>query len=111
MAMHTLPAGERYDWWRILHDLERCGVSLKSIVEATDIPKSTLLGYKNLDAEPKHADGTHLLALWVQHMCPALPVKKGSTRIRRVERRPARNPLAPAASSPWAVSPGQASRR
>jgi hypothetical protein len=80
----TIPAGHRCDWWRIVTDLQM-HMSLEAIVEVTLIPKSTILGYKNIGAEPKHADGERLLALWRQRMLPPLPVVAGTTRSRRAE--------------------------
>lgn len=84
----ALSPDQRYDWWRILQDLSMHGMSLEAISEVTGIPKSTLLGYKNLDAEPKHADGERLVALWRARMVPPLPILSGSSvRQERVARR------------------------
>lgn len=81
--MTELPQGHRIDWWRMIEDLRRTGLSIESIADATKIPKSTLLGYRNLDAEPKHADGECLRRLWLQRMVPPLPTKLGSVRSHR----------------------------
>lgn len=78
----TLAPDQRYDWWRILEDLRMHQMSLESISDATSIPKSTLLGYKNLQAEPKHADGERLIAVWRTRMLPPLPVVTDSVRNR-----------------------------
>jgi hypothetical protein len=80
----TLATGHRIDWWQIIEDLRRTGLSVEKIADATEIPKSTLLGYRNLDAEPKHADGEQLRQLWMRRMVPPLPVQLGSVRSRRV---------------------------
>lgn len=85
--LQTLAPDQRVDWWQILQDLSMHGLSLEAISEVTSIPKSTLLGYKNLDAEPKHADGERLKALWWQRMVPPLPVIPGSVRQERVSKR------------------------
>lgn len=82
---YTIPPGHRCDWWRVIQDLQMHGMSMEAIAEITFIPKSTLMGYKNQDAEPKHADGERLLALWRTRMLPPLPVVEGTTRSRRVE--------------------------
>lgn len=64
----------RVDWFRVLADLAYAGVSLAATSERTSIPRSTLHGYKCLDAEPRHADGEAVLALWRQHMPPGEPI-------------------------------------
>ena len=79
--MQLLTQGFRINWWQVIEDLRRTGLSVEKIVESTEIPKSTLLGYRNLDAEPKHADGEQLKQLWLRRMVPPLPVMAGNTRI------------------------------
>ncbi len=79
-----IPAGHRANWWQIVTDLQM-HLSLEAISEVTCIPKSTIMGYKNTDAEPKHADGERLIALWRQRMLPPLPLVEGTTRSRRAE--------------------------
>lgn len=78
-----LAPDQRYDWWRIISDLLRDGVSIQAICESTGIPKSTLLGYRNLDAEPKHADGQRLAGLWALRNDEDPPIRCGSVRIDR----------------------------
>lgn len=80
-----LPQGHRIDWWRMIEDLRRTGLSLEAIADSTKIPKSTLMGYRNTDAEPKHADGEQLKQLWLRRMVPPMPVQKGSVRSHRAE--------------------------
>ena len=84
--MNELAQGKRIDWWKLIEDLRRSGLSMEGIATGTFIPKSTLLGYRNLDAEPKHADGEQLKQLWLRRMVPPLPTQDGSVRIRRNER-------------------------
>jgi len=72
----------RVDWWRVINDLSQKGMSLEVISGLTTIPKATLAGYKNLNVEPKHADGERLVALWKRTMMPVLPVNVGSVRNR-----------------------------
>lgn len=72
----------RVDWWRILNDLNTKGMGMRTISDLTSIPLATLAGYKNLNVEPKHADGERLLVLWRRNMMPALPVVTGSVRNR-----------------------------
>lgn len=85
MLTYTIPPGQRCNWWQVIRDLQMHGMSLEDIAEAAYIPKSTLMGYKNLDAEPKHADGERLIGLWRRRMLPPLPVVEGTTRSRRAE--------------------------
>lgn len=75
--------GHRVDWWQVIEDLRKTGISIEAIAGSTGIPKSTLLGYRNLDAEPKHADGERLRSLWLRRMHPPLPIREGSVRSRR----------------------------
>jgi len=81
--MNELAQGYRVDWWRMIEDLRKTGLSIEAIADGCKLPKSTLLGYRNLDAEPKHADGEQLKQLWLRRMVPPLPVQKGDTRSRR----------------------------
>lgn len=72
----------RIDWWRIIADLSAKGMTMQRVSDLTSIPLSTLAGYKNLNVEPKHADGERLLVLWRRTVMPALPVTAGSVRNR-----------------------------
>lgn len=72
----------RVDWWRVITDLSNKGMTMEAISGQVSIPLSTLAGYKNLNVEPKHADGERLLALWKRTMMPPMPVVTGSVRNR-----------------------------
>lgn len=72
----------RINWWQIIADLSKKGMTMEVIGGLVNIPVSTLAGYKNLNVEPKHADGERLLMLWRRTMMPALPVVTGSVRNR-----------------------------
>lgn len=52
------------DWWHVIVDLERKGLSHREISLSIGIPRTTVLGWKNRDAEPRHEDGERLLSLW-----------------------------------------------
>ena len=80
ILLHSLDIGHRLDWWRVIEDLRRTGLSIEGIAEGTQIPKSTLMGYRNLGAEPKHADGEQLKNLRLRRMVPPMPVKLDSVR-------------------------------
>ena len=54
------------DWFRVLEDVRRADYTLAEIAQYTQIPRTTLLGYRNLGAEPKHYAGVTLLKLWAQ---------------------------------------------
>lgn len=60
----TVP--NRIDWFRVLMDLKRAGLSLETIATRIGVSKSGVIGWKNLYAEPKHTDGERLIALWVR---------------------------------------------
>lgn len=47
--MTELAQGKRIDWWKLIEDLRRSGLSMGGIAAGTFIPKSTLLGYRNLE--------------------------------------------------------------
>lgn len=72
----------RINWWQIIADLSKKGMTMEVIGGLVNIPVSTLAGYKNLNVEPKHADGERLLMLWRRTMMPAIPVTAGSVRNR-----------------------------
>ncbi|WP_295539249.1 hypothetical protein [uncultured Pseudacidovorax sp.] len=52
-------------WWHIVVDLERHGYTHALIAAAVDVGRSTVQGWKNLDATPRHDDGERLIALWL----------------------------------------------
>ncbi|MBW5807453.1 hypothetical protein FOZ70_22240 [Burkholderia sp. COPS] len=54
------------DWFRVLEDVRRADYTLAEIAQYTQIPRTTLLGYRNLGAEPKHYAGQTLLRMWTQ---------------------------------------------
>jgi hypothetical protein len=79
--MTELAKGQRVDWWQVLDDLRRVGLGFDAVSKGTGIPVSTLAGYKNLNAEPKHADGSLLVSLWkARHDGAPVPVVRGSVR-------------------------------
>lgn len=70
----------RVDWWTVIVQLHRKGVGLAAISDATEIPISTIAGYKNLNVEPKYADGEAVIALWRERCIGELPMLVGSVR-------------------------------
>lgn len=86
MLEETGTAGRRVDWWSVLLQLHKQGLSLQAVSIKTGIPKSTLMGFKNHDAEPRHCDGVCLVALWRSVMYPPLPTQDTKPRSRRAEK-------------------------
>ncbi|SDI65112.1 hypothetical protein SAMN04487926_12146 [Paraburkholderia steynii] len=65
MTFELAPA-QVVDWSRILDDVRRAGYTVSEVAYYTQIPKSTLLGYRNHGAEPRHSAGSKLLRFWAQ---------------------------------------------
>ena len=61
--MFSPSVDERIDWFRLIVRLKADGYSLYSVSHFTEIPKSTLIGYKN-GSQPKYHDGARLLKFW-----------------------------------------------
>lgn len=55
----------RIDWFRVLVQLKDEGYSLYSVAHFTEIPKSTLIGYKQ-GSQPEYHNGVRLLHFWAQ---------------------------------------------
>ncbi len=58
----------RTDWCRLLIDLERQGYRPNYVSCVVDVPRSTILGWKNLGVEPRHDEGERLIKLWCDVM-------------------------------------------
>jgi hypothetical protein len=56
----------RVDWFRVMAELQGCGYNIANIAAAIRVPKSTMMGWRNLSAEPRHADGERLVELWME---------------------------------------------
>ncbi len=56
----------RVDWFRAIVELEQRGYRLNQIAAATDVPRRTLLDWRNTGTEPSHASGERLINLWCQ---------------------------------------------
>lgn len=54
---------QRIDWFRVLCDLQREGMTNRDVSQAIEVPRTTLIAWKN-GAEPNHHDGEKLLVLW-----------------------------------------------
>lgn len=60
---HRAPA-YRTDWLRVIADLQRAGLSLSDLSEATEIPHPTLRAWRQ-GAEPGFEGGRLLLQMWI----------------------------------------------
>lgn len=58
----------RVDWFRVTAELQGKGYSLENIAAAITVPRTTIMGWRNQAAEPRHADGERLVGLWCQVM-------------------------------------------
>lgn len=63
--MFAPSADTRIDWFRVLVQLKDEGYSLYSVAHFTEIPKSTLIGYKQ-GSQPSYHHGVRLLHFWSQ---------------------------------------------
>ncbi|RQO38625.1 hypothetical protein DBR37_01650 [Herminiimonas sp. KBW02] len=52
------------DWFYVLLDIQRKGYTPATIGMAIDVPRTTILGWRDLHANPRHIDGEKLIALW-----------------------------------------------
>lgn len=75
-----IPEGQRVNWWALLMLLHKAGFSINAIAQETGIPKSTLLGFKNLNVEPKHKDADAILWMWADFVGGEIPLQHGSVR-------------------------------
>ena len=58
-------AEQRVDWFEVINCVVRKGYSLGSVAAHVNVPKSTLIGWKQ-GAEPRYSEGERLLAFWMQ---------------------------------------------
>lgn len=78
-----LPPVPRVDWFHLLSELKRHGMSLEMIGTLIDASKSTVHYWKDGDGEPTHEYGERLIALWCHVTCKeraALPLGQPSIR-------------------------------
>lgn len=59
-----LPTIARIDWFKVLMDLKRAGLSLETTAMFVETSKSAVISWKNLDCEPSFQSGERLLMLW-----------------------------------------------
>lgn len=53
----------RYDWFRIIEDISREGLTLSDIAKELDVSKTAVIGWKQ-GAEPRYFAGDALISLW-----------------------------------------------
>lgn len=68
------------DWFRVIADLNGKGLSLVAISEKISVPRTTVIGWKNLYAEPKHSTGERLVSLW----CETMRVKRNDLPLVKI---------------------------
>lgn len=60
----ALPELRSISWWHLIVELERNGYTHAAIAAAIGGARTTVQGWKNAEAEPRHIDGERLIALW-----------------------------------------------
>lgn len=65
MAAQLQDSSMRVDWWQMVVSLSQAGLSANKVSRVIDVPTSTIHGWK-MGAEPRHADGERLIALWCE---------------------------------------------
>lgn len=60
----TLTRPNRIDWKAAILQMHAKGCSLEDMALFVGVSSTTVWGWKNIDAEPKHADGERLLSMW-----------------------------------------------
>lgn len=53
------------DWLQVLLDLRTLGFALPAVAEHTGIPRETLRGWYQGEAQPRHASGEVLIGFWL----------------------------------------------
>lgn len=79
----AIAALQPVDWFRVLADLRRSGLSLSQVSAATDIPERTLVGWHRGETMPRHHSGDRLLALWCERLEKG---RDSAPRVRRYSR-------------------------
>jgi len=64
------------DWFRVLTDLNRAGVSDQMIANELSRSRTAVVGWRSGNvADLKYHEGQRLIALWRTHMVPQLPMR------------------------------------
>lgn len=58
----------RVDWFRVIVDLERSGVSMRAVSLRTEIPCETLRSWRNRYVEPSFYAGDRLVGVWCREL-------------------------------------------
>lgn len=75
------------DWNEVFLQIQREGFSTRDIEQFTGIRRTTFLGWKNLDAQPRHPEGERMIAFWSQATSQSrvdLPMKSASVSAAKV---------------------------
>ena len=73
------------DWPRVLIELGGRGLTLEGIAETIGAPRTTVIGWKNGNHEPRYTDGNALMNLWRKTMAtpPELRLEGTGRRVKR----------------------------
>jgi hypothetical protein len=56
------------DWFRVLSDLQRCGVSLRKVASRVGVTRWRIYEvWRGATPDLRHADGESVLELWAKH--------------------------------------------
>ena len=64
--MIKLEQNERIDWFRIIADLNRAGVSTVRAAKDTNVPKSTIQGWIQESGNPRLEVGLRVIEYWAK---------------------------------------------
>jgi hypothetical protein len=56
------------NWFQAMTDLQRVGLTSYAVSALLDLPRSTLVDWKNKGVEPKHWSGELLVELWCEQL-------------------------------------------
>jgi hypothetical protein len=73
------------DWPRVIADLVQRGFTVASIAASIAVPPTTVGGWRNVDAEPRHENGECLVHLW----CNATRLDRSEIPTKSKPRKPA----------------------
>lgn len=62
--MRRLGPVVRINWFQVITEINRFGISTNKFEDLIGVPRETVMGWKNLNSEPRHHDGEKLIELW-----------------------------------------------
>ncbi len=76
------------DWYRLISDITRTGISGYDLADQTGIARSTIMGWRDGIANPKWDDGEVIIALWCRvkdldrSLLPRMPKPVSAAKMR-----------------------------